>query len=77
MAYTRQKIKDLLKINNNDIEVLIDAGDGVMQWIMLSQGVIITDTIVFDHKFVGDEYGVENRYTADKPYLGNSDGCLL
>ena len=77
MAYTRQKVKDLLKINNNDIEVLIDNGDGVMQWIMLSQGVIITYTIVFDHKIQGDEYGVENRYTADKPYLGNSDGCLL
>lgn len=77
MAYTRQKVIDLLKINNNDIEVLIDNGDGVMQWIMLSQGVIMTNTIVFDHKFVGDEYGVENRYTADNPYLGNSDGCLL
>ena len=77
MTYTRQKVKDLLKINNNDIEVLIDNGDGIMQWIMLSQGVIITNTIVFDHKFVGDEHGVENRYTADKPYLGNSDGCLL
>jgi len=77
MAYTRQKVKDLLKINNNNIEVLIDSGDGVMQWIMLSQGVIITNTIVFDHKFVGDEYGAENRYTADKPYLGNPDISLL
>lgn len=77
MAYTRQDVIDLLKINNNDIEVLIDNGDGVMQWIMLYKGVLITNTIVFDHKIVGDEYGVKNRYTADKPYLGNPDGCLL
>jgi hypothetical protein len=75
--YTRKKIEYLLKINNNDIEVLIDNGDGVMQWLMLSIGVIITNQIIFDHRFLGDEFGVENRYIADKPYLGNSDGCAL
>jgi len=77
MAYTKKDVKWLMSINNkNNIEVLVDCGDSY-QWLMLTEGILMTNTIVFDHRYLGDELGVGKLDWADKPYTGTCIECVV
>jgi len=76
MAYTREDIEWLMSINDkNNIEVLVDCGDSY-QWLMLSEGILVMKSIIFDHRYLGDELGVKKLDWADKPYLGTNE-CVV
>jgi len=76
MAYTKKDIEWLKNINTkNNIEVLVDCGDSY-QWLMLSEGILKTKSIVFDHRYLGDKLGINKLDWAEKPYLGN-DKCVV
>jgi len=78
MAYTKKDILWLMDMNSEkNIEVLVDCGDSY-QWLMLSDGILKTNSLVFDHRYLGDELGVEKLDWAHKPYLGDNTGeCLI
>jgi hypothetical protein len=81
MAYNRN---NMIWLWNNyvkqgqEIEVLVDCGDSY-QWLVLTEGIIIMKSHVFDHRFLGDENSVENLDWAKNNYHqgDNSGVCLV
>lgn len=67
MPYTKKDILWLISLNKENIEVLVDCGDS-FQWLMLSDGILETNSSVFDHRFKGSEMSAYNLNWADKPY---------
>jgi hypothetical protein len=76
MAYSKKDIEWLRSINiNENIEVLVDCGDSY-QWLMLSEGILKTNSKVFDHRYLGDTLGMNKLDWAEKPYLGTNE-CVV
>ena len=77
MIYNLNDIKWLLKINHDNIEVLIE-NNGEFEWILLSEGILKTKTLVYDHRYLGCEVGIVNKIESTEKYITNKNGeCII
>jgi hypothetical protein len=75
--YSKKDLEWLKSINKDNIEVLINC-DNIFQWVMFSDGVIKTNTLVYDHRKLGEDTGIENKIQPTSIYVTNNNAeCLI
>jgi hypothetical protein len=79
--YAREEVEWLLERNiNNDIEVLVHVVgkyDDSYQWVILTEGILKMNCIIYDHRNNADELGVEGLDWVDKHPHGANDGVTF